>query len=851
MSKKNDNKDFDKEINNAADLASENTENGERLKLDDARRVKVLSPGMMVMKRFLRNKLAIAGLIILVFMFLFSFLGGAISPYKQTDVFWKTVMMSKPYANMKDVSEVPTITPAEGAEQLGGAQLAEVEYMITQQANNPELRYSEGTYSNGVIYRLDSFENSPLFKNIYRMDDYCVVTTEKVPGAESVVEFTAAEGSDFVTSPEFEAAYATAAPNPELSHEKSFMYFTFEDEEYLVYTKDKMTSIVRRAELIGFRGNHVYDPITSDETLAAVVNDFDFKLGFENAYGLGETGFTYVDEATGASYDFTLDTSPVYIFVGETEDIQWDLDDPESEFVDAYTEARLNGSETFTVEGVEYTINEVNYRIRTSKAYNTAVINDDYFSEGILAAVDQYSGEPVVWVDDRDPEFTDEELAALGYTKGDMFAVGAAMAYNLVERGIEVFLLGPSDYAEVVEDIATIDTADAEAIYGVIKETWTETHTYTVDYNEANRSFAITTPKDGTFGSIAEVLAYDITYVDENGEVAPYATVGTLEGCTVLMDGEEIAYVSTFRISPAAGKEDLALSHGFKMAAREACRFLDEAHVNTTTFAYESTEYSVERKNDGCEIKAPEPARVLRNNDSPSAKFLLGTDGNGMDNMTRMMYGGRISLMVGFVVIIIEMLIGVIFGGISGYFGGVVDTIMMRFVDLFNCIPYWPMMLITGSVLDARDVRGNIRIFVLVGIMGLLGWTGTARTVRGQILSLREQDFMVATEACGIRVSRRIFRHLVPNVMPLLIVSATMGLGSIIISEATLSFLGLGVQFPQASWGSILNSIKSAYDMTTYWYVWIPTGLCIVLAVLGFNFVGDGLRDAYDPKMKR
>lgn len=236
---------------------------------------------------------------------------------------------------------------------------------------------------------------------------------------------------------------------------------------------------------------------------------------------------------------------------------------------------------------------------------------------------------------------------------------------------------------------------------------------------------------------------------------------------------------------------------------------------------------------------------------APCKAHWLGTDDHGMDVLTRLMYGGRISLMVGFIVVFLEMLIGIIIGGVSGYFGGWVDTLLMRFVDLFNSIPYYPMMIIAGALMDAFEVNPYTRIFMLMGIMGIMGWTGIARTVRGQILSLREQDFMVATEATGIRISRRIFRHLVPNVMPLLIVQATMSLGGIILTEATLSFLGLGIKYPLASWGTIINSASNIYVMSNFWFIWIPAGILIVLTVLGFNFVGDGLRDAFDPKMKR
>lgn len=139
----------------------------------------------------------------------------------------------------------------------------------------------------------------------------------------------------------------------------------------------------------------------------------------------------------------------------------------------------------------------------------------------------------------------------------------------------------------------------------------------------------------------------------------------------------------------------------------------------------------------------------------------------------------------------------------------------------------------------------------LMLVLGFLGCRLSARLVRGQILSLREQEFMTAAEAAVFGPPKRIFRHLVPNVIPQLIVTCTMSLGGTIITEATLSFLGLGVKFPFASWGNIINDVNNAYVMTNYWFIWIPAGICLLITVLGFNFVGDGLRDAFDPKMKR
>lgn len=235
----------------------------------------------------------------------------------------------------------------------------------------------------------------------------------------------------------------------------------------------------------------------------------------------------------------------------------------------------------------------------------------------------------------------------------------------------------------------------------------------------------------------------------------------------------------------------------------------------------------------------------------PSKVHWFGTDGDGMDVLARMMYGGRVSLIFCFVTIIIEMVLGVIMGGIAGFFGGWIDNIIMRAVDIFYCIPSMPILIILGAVFDQMKMEPYTRVMWMMVVLGVLGWAGVARMVRGQILSLREQEFMVAAEAIGLKTRRRIFKHLVPNVMPQLIVSASSGLGGIIIMESTLSFLGLGVKHPLATWGTMINSVSTAEAMVRYTYIWIPVGMLICLTVIAFNFVGDGLRDAFDPKMKR
>ena len=373
--------------------------------------------------------------------------------------------------------------------------------------------------------------------------------------------------------------------------------------------------------------------------------------------------------------------------------------------------------------------------------------------------------------------------------------------------------------------------------------------------------------------------------------IEPAVKTFTVDGLTytieedggVLQGEKEVAYISRYIVQPIM--PDIFLSRDFKE------KLIDTIAVGGTKFTYTdeslilddepdaalesdeagigamddglveedntassaTAEYTIERSQNHANwiIRQQQSSRQYDSYSFPSAKHWLGTDKYGMDMLTRLMYGGRVSLMIGFIVIIIETVLGVILGGIAGYFGGWVDNLIMRLVDIFYCIPSMPIILILGAAMDQQRVEPGKRLIYLMLILGILGWAGIARLVRGQILSLREQEFMTATEACGISVKSRIFKHLIPNVIPQLIVNCTMGLGSVIITEATLSFLGLGVKFPFASWGNIINDVNNTHVLTTYWFIWIPAGLLLLLTVLAFNLVGDGLRDAFDPKMKR
>ena len=269
-----------------------------------------------------------------------------------------------------------------------------------------------------------------------------------------------------------------------------------------------------------------------------------------------------------------------------------------------------------------------------------------------------------------------------------------------------------------------------------------------------------------------------------------------------------------------------------------------EYAISTTTYEVNGQTYTVRQTTE----------KYLKDNflAAPSAEHILGTDNEGYDIFVRLMYGGRISLTVSFIAVFLITILGVILGGIAGYFGGWVDNLIMRICDVLMCLPGVPILLIISTILDASDIDAKYRIYLLMVYLTFISWTGTARLVRGQILSLREQEYMVAAEAMGYSTGRKIFKHLIPNVMPQLIVQMSLSLGSMILYEATLSYLNLGVKAPYAAWGSMINIISTNQDiLQNHLNVWVPAGVCIVIAVLGFNFVGDGLRDALDPKARR
>ncbi|GFN36518.1 oligopeptide ABC transporter permease [Tepidimicrobium xylanilyticum] len=236
-------------------------------------------------------------------------------------------------------------------------------------------------------------------------------------------------------------------------------------------------------------------------------------------------------------------------------------------------------------------------------------------------------------------------------------------------------------------------------------------------------------------------------------------------------------------------------------------------------------------------------------NQKPSKEHILGTDELGRDYLARILYGGRVSMKVGLFAVIIQVIVGSLVGGLAGYYGGWIDNLLMRLVEIVMSFPFMPLAITISAVVGVR-VKPEHKMYIVMMIIGLLSWPGLARMVRGQILSLREQEFILAAKALGIRDRKIIWRHLIPNTVGYIIVSATLGMAGAILSEAGLSFLGLGVTPPVPTWGNLVQNARDIYVLKNRVWLWLPPGLCIFMAVMSINLLGDGLRDAIDPKSK-
>ena len=234
-----------------------------------------------------------------------------------------------------------------------------------------------------------------------------------------------------------------------------------------------------------------------------------------------------------------------------------------------------------------------------------------------------------------------------------------------------------------------------------------------------------------------------------------------------------------------------------------------------------------------------------------SAKHIFGTDENGRDYFTRALYGGRISLTVGFCSMIMTVILGTAIGITSGYFGGKVDMFLMRFTEIFGAIPFLPFAMILSALMAQMDISENEKIFILMVILGLLSWTGLARLVRGQILLAREQEYVTAAKAMGLRESRIAFRHILPNIVSVIFVTLTLDFATCMLTESTLSYLGFGVTYPRPTWGNMLNGANNSTVIKNFWWRWLFPAIFLAITCICINIVGDTLRDVMDPKSDR
>lgn len=242
---------------------------------------------------------------------------------------------------------------------------------------------------------------------------------------------------------------------------------------------------------------------------------------------------------------------------------------------------------------------------------------------------------------------------------------------------------------------------------------------------------------------------------------------------------------------------------------------------------------------------------ALMINKPPGDTHWLGTDFLGRDIYTRLLLAGRISLEIGLLTMLLSVTLGYLLGALSGCVGGMTDRIIMRGADLMMTIPGLPLLIVAGAMLSELNFSPESRIYMVIVMLGLLECPKLARLVRGQCLSLRERDFMLATRVLGLSARRRLFGHLLPNTVPLLVVMATMAVANAILSESALSYLGLGVVPPTASWGNMMDAANSLIDFQRRPWLWMPPGIAIFITVVAINVLGDALRDAMDPQMTR
>ena len=729
----------------------------QQMALDDARRVKVLSPGMLVFKRFIRNKLAVVGIIILVVMFLFSFVGPIFSPYTIAQIFTKDVEEPGKYATGKFNTD-----PRLVGEDSTSMQSAVLKTLASTKVGGNNASYN---LKAGQEISFD-VKGEPYTLRVINPDSK--KPTVGIFGAKLIATIKM-EGDMLADTSVVDEGFEAALRAHFDSNSKETKFDYNGTTVYAEISKIERKYYIASDEPVSLASFNICTP-----TLGKVA-DLQADTAFLHAVSValmdGETSVSHNDN----NYTITGDPENGYLLSG-------------SDGSGLFNITRENQYHKVSVEKVDAEGNIVNEQVDFASTIEDISAFEDAVDEAIDTEASSFS-------------FGDEEYSL---QKGEI-------DYVITNYANEPVLTVANSFTPVA---TKYDTLGTELMFRFAMES---------------------------------AIAQSKPSFDYQGET--YTVVNNGADYSIFnANDEEILLVSDIAIG--ADYVGIELTIDFVKSLQEAMRSGSETFSFVNQYG-EETNAMITVVNGNYYVSTMQKTSLIDARAGLSSDHPLGTDVNGMDVLTRLMYGGRVSLIVGFVVVFFEIFLGVLVGGISGFFGGVVDTILMRFVELFNAIPFYPMLIILGSVMDAQHVDATSRLMMTMAILGILGWTGIARLVRGQILSLREQDFMVAAEATGIRTSRRIFKHLIPNVMPLLIVNATASLGGIILTEATLGYLGLGVKYPMASWGSIINQVNDMQVMKSAWWIWIPAGLFIMTTVLGFNFVGDGLRDAFDPKMKR
>ena len=228
--------------------------------------------------------------------------------------------------------------------------------------------------------------------------------------------------------------------------------------------------------------------------------------------------------------------------------------------------------------------------------------------------------------------------------------------------------------------------------------------------------------------------------------------------------------------------------------------------------------------------------------------YLLGTDNRGRDILTRIGHGGKMTMTIGAVAVIVSTIIAIIVGCLSGYFGGWVDLLLMRITEIFSSIPFLPFAMMLSYVIRTMAIPETTRIFIIMVMLGLLSWTGLARMIRAQVLAEREKEFVIAAQSMGVKENRIAFKHILPNVISIILVNVTLDFAGCMLTESSLSYLGFGVQQPQPTWGNMLYGANNSIVIQNYWWQWVFPAIALSIATISINIIGDTLRDVLDPK---